>query len=57
MISIGIKDWFAKVPETPNFRANLPIYVKSVAQLMAQQQEIILETYSQTSDLHPRRLV
>lgn len=53
MISIGLKDWFAKVPATPNFVQDLPIYAKS----MAQQQEVSLESSSQSTDLHPRRLV
>ena len=57
MISIELKDWFAKVPRTPNFSANLPIYAKSMAQHMAQQQDVSLETSSQSSDLYPRRLV
>lgn len=57
MISIGLKDWFAKVPTTPNFGVNLPIYAKSMAQHMARQQEVSLESSSQSTDLRPRRLV
>ena len=57
MISIGLKYWFAKMPTTPNFGAYLATYAKSMAQHMAQQQEVSLETSSQSSDLHPRRLV
>jgi hypothetical protein len=57
MISIGLKDWFAKVPATPNFGVNLPIYAKSMAQHMAQQQEVSLDLSSPSTDLHPRRLV
>jgi hypothetical protein len=57
MISIGLKDWFAKVPATSNFGANLPTYAKSMAQHMAQQQQVPLETSSQSSNLQPRRLV
>ena len=41
MISIGLKDWFAKVKT----------FAKSMAQDMAQQQEVLLETSSQSSDL------
>ena len=36
---------------------NLPIYAKLMAQHMTQQQEVSLETLSQSSDFHPRRLV
>jgi hypothetical protein len=57
MISIGLKYWFAKVPATPNFGVNLPIYAKSMAQHMAQQQEVSLDLSSPSMDLHPRRLV
>ena len=57
MISLGLKDWFAKVTTTPDFGANLPIYVKFMAQHMAQQQEVSLKTSSQSSDLYPRLLV
>ena len=47
MISIGLKDQLAEVP-------NLPTYAKSVVQHMAQQQDVSQETSSQSSDLHPR---
>jgi len=57
MISIGLKDWFAKVPASPNFVQDLPIYAKSMAQHMAQQQEVSPESSSQSTDLQPRRLV
>ena len=57
MISIGMKDWFAKVPIPLDFGANLTIYAKSMAQHMAQQQEVSLQTSSQSSDLHPIRSV
>ena len=48
MTSIGLKDWFAKIPTTPIFGTNLPTYAKSMAQYMAQQQEVSLETSSQS---------
>ena len=38
MISIGLKDWFAKILIASNFGANLPTYAKSMAQFMARQQ-------------------
>lgn len=54
MISVGLKEWFAKVPTTLHIGVNLPIHAEPLAKHVAQQQETSLESSSQSSYLHPR---